>query len=50
MISLSGDGKALSFFLSESVQHKETWHLVLFTGNAVDTWCYHCHFGLILVN
>lgn len=32
MISLSGDGKALSLFLSESVQHKDKQHIVIFTG------------------
>lgn len=29
-ISLSGDGKALSFFLSESVQHKDTQFFFIF--------------------
>lgn len=37
VISLSGDGKALSFFLSESVQQKDKWQSLYLLEYAVDT-------------
>lgn len=36
MISLSGDGKALSFFLNESVQQKDRQHLFKLQEYTVD--------------
>lgn len=50
MISLSGDGKAISFFLSESVQHKDKWHLLYFLEYTVNTFLTDAEHSVILVN
>lgn len=50
MISLSGDGKAISFFLSESVQHKDKWHLLYFLEYTVNTFLTDADHSVILVN